>query len=265
VIRGYVVAQEGVFKDRRGEFDVMALNAIVKLANASPNGLKSRLAHPDLSNDGIGKLLGRVKNCRLDTITVRESQGSLKTDAIAVVRGDLHIDPSSHKAPSGDIGEYVLTLAESDPDAMSSSLVLTADQEYRVDGRGLRLKDDQGEELPPLWNPKTLHASDVVDTGDAVDGILSEQLDAEGLPDGVVRMASKLMAEQFDGKPRDFVKEHCSAWLDRYLDRVYGPAEIESVGNAEVSPVAEEADLAASESPKRDYATEIRLKRFVGK
>ena len=71
VIRGVIIAQQGAFKSEgRGEFDLDALTLIVDKVNTSPNGLKSRMAHPDESNDGIGKFLGRIKDARPDEITV---------------------------------------------------------------------------------------------------------------------------------------------------------------------------------------------------
>lgn len=229
IIRGVIIAQEGSFKSEgRGSFDLDALTIIGDKVNASPNGLKSRLAHPDESNDGIGKFLGRIKDARLEEITDRDSEGELKTDRIAVVRADLHLDPSSHSAPSGDIGGYIMDLAESDPDALSTSLVLQADKLYRLGADDRPLRDDEGHEVPPQWIPTHLHALDVVDTGDAVDGMLSAHIDIDALPNGVVHRAEELMGRQFAGKPREFVREHCEAWLDRYLSRRYGDEVLES-------------------------------------
>lgn len=223
IIRGVIIAQEGPFKSEgRGEFDLDALTVIADKVNASPNGLKSRLAHPDESNDGIGKFLGRIKDATLEEIGTREAEGELKTDRIAVVRADLHIDPSSHTAPGGDLGAYLMDLAESDSDAMSTSLVLQVEQEFRLDDQGRLLRDDDGNEIPPLWHPTHLHALDIVDTGDAVDGMLSAGIDLEALPNGVVHRADQLMGKQFAGKSREFVREHCEAWLERYLTRQFG-------------------------------------------
>jgi DNA-binding ferritin-like protein len=225
VIRGFIVAQEGPFKSEgRGEFDKQALQTILELIKASPNGLKSRLAHPDESNDGIGKLLGRLKDPWLDMLTVRESEGAQKTDPVACVRGDLWINPAAHKA-SFDMADWLMTAAESDPDAISSSLVLSTEREYRIDAKGVPLTDAEGNELPPLWRPTALHAADVVDTGDAVDGLLSAQLTPERLeeiPNGVVFAGAKMLDKQFAGKPRAFVADRCQAFLRRYLDRRYG-------------------------------------------
>jgi len=222
VIRGYVVAQEGPFKSEgRGEFDKQALREIVRLMKAAPNGLKVRFAHPSLSSDGIGRLLGRARSPRLDKISTRESKGELLTNEITVVRADLHFDASARITPSGDLTEYVMTLAESDPDAFSSSLVVMKEEEYRIDKRGRPATDKEGNELPPLWRPLKLHASDVVDTGDAVDGFLSSAF--AGLPDRIVRQAAALVDEQFPNADRDELRTRLTGWLDRYLELRFGP------------------------------------------
>lgn len=248
IVHGYIVAQEGPFKSEgRGEFDKDALREIVRLMSAAPNGVKSRFSHPDMSSDGIGTFLGRARDPWIDTITLRDSEGELRTDPIECVRADLHLDPSAHKSPKGDLAEYVMTLAESDPDAVSSSLVIRADQEYRIETDGRPKRDADGNELPPLWRPTKIHASDWVCTGDAVDGVLSQQLDMEGLPDGVVRKAAELMDRQFAGKDRAFVESRCIAWLGRYLDRRYGAAEPDCDGPADDADPGATVGIAANQ------------------
>src|SRR4051812_26748106 len=101
IIHGYVLAQEGPFKSEgRGEFDKQSIADIVRLAADHSNGLKSRFTHPSLSEDGLGKFLGRTKNIRVDGTKAR---------------GDLHLDPTSFNTPSGNLGGYVMDLAKSDP------------------------------------------------------------------------------------------------------------------------------------------------------
>lgn len=266
MIRGMICAQEGPFKSEgRGEFNRDGLTEIIRLIAAAPNGLKCRFTHPDMSNDGLGKFLGRVRNPRLDFIERRESRGQLKADRIACVRADLHLDPSSHDTPHGDLGKYVLDLAASDSDAMSSSLVIEPEEEYRVNPDGTAQRDAEGNYLPPLWHPIALHAVDIVDTGDAVDGLLSAKLDFDGLPDGVVRQAARLMQRQFAGKPRAFVRDRCLAWLDRYLDRTYGleeAVESETTKPPETTETEEEtaentAGHADVESPENTYSSAV--------
>lgn len=213
VIHGYVLAERGPFKSAgRGEFDDDGLRQIVALAKAKPAGLKSRFTHPSLSDDGLGKFLGRSKNVRMDGPRVR---------------GDLHLSAASHTSPSGDLGKYVMDLAESDPGAFGSSLVLEADEKMRLDAKGHPLADADGEPLPPLWYPKVLHASDVVDEGDAVhNGFLSsaslDALDLDNLPDAVQRQGWAMLDRVFAGSDRGVIEARCLAYLNRYLSQKFG-------------------------------------------
>lgn len=251
IVLGYVVAQGEPFKTLgRGEFDKNALKEIVKLMKAAPNGLKVRFQHPTESDDGLGKFLGRARNPRLDTITERDSEGRRKDDEIAVVRADLHFDSTSLEEPVGGgrpLGDYVMALAESDPDAFSTSLTLTVELEYRIDKKGRPLKDEEGNELPPLWRPQALHSSDVVDTGDAVDGFLSSSVD--GVAGGLVHQGVRLLDRQFKNKSAAFVRERCIAWLDRYLDYRYGECDDEPL---DLDGLGVKAPQPAPPGPKPD-------------
>jgi hypothetical protein len=115
--------------------------------------------------------------------------------------------------PNGNLGEYVMDLAEEDSEALGASLVLTTEQETRLDDRGRPLKGDDGEDLPPLWRPKRLHAVDVVDTGDATRSFLSADL-----PDDIVRQGAALLDRQFGGCEPDVIHARCAAWMARYME-----------------------------------------------
>lgn len=233
IIRGVVLAQEGPFVDGRGEFDKKSLRSIVQIAKASPNGLKSRFAHPDESGDGIGRLVGRVKNPRIDTLGPRERDSKQVTEPVQAVRGDLHITPMALESPPNGggmpYGEYVMGLAETDPGALSSSLVIGDDleEEFRLDKHDRRKLDDNGHELPPIWRPNSIHASDIVDRGAAVDSFLSAGLEVGNLPNRVLWQAAHLLDAQFADQPRDVVDARCRAWLDRYLSNRFGEAQAE--------------------------------------
>ena len=107
-------------------------------------------------------------------------------------------------------------------------MVIATDYEYRINADGTRMRDTQGEQLPPLWRPTRLMSADVVAVGDAVDGLLSHGLAVDSLPDAVLHRGVELLDKQFSGKPRAFVEGHCQAFLHRYLDRRYGLAAGES-------------------------------------
>lgn len=225
VLRGYVVAQEGPFKSHgRGEFDKAALEAIVALGNAKGKGLRSRFTHPNESNDGLGKFLGRARDLRMGHAT--DERTGRRVNA---VRADLHFDPTALDTPPNGgkpLGLYVMELAESDPGAISSSIVVQADEEFRLKKDGSLETDKDGKELPPLWRPKVLHASDIVDVGDAVDGLLSAGVDIDGLPLAAIWKAEEMLGSVFDGQPRDVIKARLTAYLDRYLDSKFGEEEV---------------------------------------
>jgi hypothetical protein len=216
VIYGVRVAELGAFKSRRGQFDDEALLEIARIGSEQEKGLKSRLAHPTLSDDGIGKFLGRLKVFR----RVED-----------LVRADLYLDPSSFDTPNGDLGSYVMDLADSDPDAFGMSLVL---QSTKLDPKTRKPIDELDEDewhdfqkakQPPIWMPTSLHACDVVDSGDATSAFLATSIDTEALPDTLVRQGSALLDQAFAGKSRAEVAARCQGWLTKYLDGRYGPEE----------------------------------------
>lgn len=209
VLRGYVVAQLGAFKSRRGQFTEESLARIKQLMDrAEPAGLKSRFTHPSMSDDGLGTFLGRSHAAVIDGNKVR---------------ADLHFDATASRTPKGDLAGYVLDLADSDPDALSSSLVLRSEKVQVLDERGRPKVDDTGEEIPPVWLPTHLHASDIVDTGDAVDGLLSAGVDVGGLPLSALWYGAELLDGVFPHDcPRDVVEARLAAWVERYLALRYG-------------------------------------------
>lgn len=205
LIRGYVVAEKGPFLDGRGEFNDNSLSKVVELGNSGKQGLKVRFTHPNSSNDGLGTYLGRAKEFRLD--------GDL-------VRADLHFGKTARKTPRhGDLADYVMSLAEEDPDAFSSSLVLQSDKKYRRDEDGDMLRDDNGEPLPPIWIPTKLHASDVVDTGAAVKSFLSTD---NAQP---AELATEYLDELFSGQDREYCESHLRDFATRYLTNKFGEEE----------------------------------------
>ena len=170
---------------------------------------------------------------------------------VLVARGDMHIDATALDTPPDGgkpLGLYVMDLAESDPDMFGTSLVLQVNQELRRDAKGNPLKDDAGNELPPLWIPTKLHASDVVDEGDATNAFLSADILA-GLPDAIVRQGCELLDAQFSGQTRSVIQSRLSAFVDRYLNLRFGDPE-ESIG--ETTVVTQQFEILEADAPQGD-------------
>jgi hypothetical protein len=251
VIHGVILAEEGPFKDKRGEFDRAAIRKAVTLAKDKPSGLKARFTHPTLSSDGLGKFLGRYHDVRSDTVlreVGRAADGKPLMKERLVARGDLYLDKTALEAPPDGgkpLGLYVMDLAESDSDAFGASLVLQKDEALRLDSKGRPLTDEAGEELPPLWIPTVLHACDVVDDGDATHSFLSADILA-GLPDAIVRQGCELLDAQFNGQERSVIAARLSAFMDRYLSHRFGePEQVEPETTVETvgAPITDEGLL----------------------
>ena len=151
VIHGVAVMTAGNVKDSRGwKIDQITLDQIVAAGNAHDNlGLKSRFGHPNMSGNALGTFLGRAKNFYRDG------------DA---ARADLYISKTAYNTPEGDLASYVFGLAEKDPEAFGTSVVLG---EYALESKlnpdGSKQQDGQGNNLPPMLRVQTLMAVDVVD------------------------------------------------------------------------------------------------------
>jgi hypothetical protein len=200
VIYGYAVMRKGFVKDSRGwEIDDNTLETLVKLGNASKIGIKSRFGHPEMSSSALGTFLGRAHNFRNDN---------------DIVRADLYIDSSAYNTPKGNLGQYVLDLAESDPDAFGTSVVMGGvELEYKIEKDGSKKKDAKGKDLPPALRFKALMASDVVDEGAATDGMFEYE-------DGVQYSAqATLILDRFMKLPN--AEEKLYGFLDRYFSKDY--------------------------------------------
>ncbi|MDD5736673.1 MAG: hypothetical protein PHH20_00085 [Candidatus Omnitrophica bacterium] len=190
IIEGFAVVTKGVTHDERGEFDDIALDSVVEFGNQAKAGIKSRFGHPNMSNTALGTFLGRVRNFRRDG---------------DIVRGDLHIDPTAHETPDGDLAGYVMNLAESDPQAFGSSMVIHWDEEFRDE------KTKDGKDMPPFIRVKKLMSVDVVDDPAANNGLFGMPFFSES-----VRPSAEMTAflDRFFNQPE--AVEKVISFLERY-------------------------------------------------
>lgn len=111
----------------------MVKQTVDKVNGTGDSGLKVRFTHPGLSSDGLGKLTARAKNARLSKD---------KNKAFA----DLHIVESSRDTPDGDLGGYVMTLAEKDGDTFGTSIVFFSDEEAEAEFENDHLEEVEVED-----------------------------------------------------------------------------------------------------------------------
>jgi len=166
-IRGVIIAEEGRFRTAdRGEFDAAGIRKIVALGNAKQGGLMSRLSHPTSDKDHIFSLLGRVKRFTEDVV-MRDGSPRL------AARGDLVFGGYAFKTPHGDLASHVMNIIEEDPEGLGMSLSIKPEKVFRRDNRSRSAKDENGNQLPPLWNPLEIDAVDVVGRGEATRSMLA--------------------------------------------------------------------------------------------
>ena len=168
-IKGFSVISIGEALGHDLEIDKTTLEQVVEHGNKAKFGIKSRFGHPNMSNTAFGTFLGRVKNFELEDDKL--------------VRADLYIDQTAMKPPPNGggtpLGEYTMSLAESDPAAFGSSIVFELERAVRLNEDGTRKKDKAGNELLPLARVKTLYGADIVDepaTGDELFEFFSDSV-----------------------------------------------------------------------------------------
>ena len=118
LIRTVAVLTRGEALGHFAWIDLTMLGQVADAVNAQAKGVKVRFTHPSLSGDGLGKYLGRLKNARLDGDRVL---------------GDLHLAQAAHRTPDGDLAEYVMDMAEVDPDAFGMSIAFEPDYQAERD------------------------------------------------------------------------------------------------------------------------------------
>jgi len=148
IIRDVIVAGEGVAEGHGFELDATSLRMLESLSGRNARGIKSRLSHPTACLDAMGSYLGRLKDWR--------QQGD-------TTRADLHLDPTAFTSPKGDLGTYVMDLAESDPEAFGVSVVVMAKTEDAKHADGTFRLGADGKPVK-VMRPFRLGAADVVDS-----------------------------------------------------------------------------------------------------
>lgn len=150
-------------------------------------GLKARVDHPSSCFSSMGSQLGRFKNFK-------------KSGNKAVA--DLHISDFTKHAPGGDMGKWLLAVAEEDPDQLGFSIVFEQAEAEEFSAGEDDDPDDICFNLPHARLGK-LFGADIVDEAAANDGMFSIQ-----------------------GRP-DYLKEQVTYWAEEnpeMLNQILAPA-----------------------------------------
>jgi hypothetical protein len=225
-INGVKVMQLGKVNDSRPwVVDEQTLAQVVEFGNAPNKGMKARFTHPSMSNDGFGKYLGRWTNFR--------------TEGDAAY-ADLQIADSAFDTPSGDLGTYIMDLAEEDPQAfgVSAATRLAAVMDEPL---------PKGADTVPL-RLDGLNAVDFVDEPAATRGGLFDMTSPSGLP----ALTSWIVETHFsDREPKEVVERMCS-FLSKHYGRDVMSDVLADAGKGDAAP-ATEASAALSLDAAKPY------------
>jgi hypothetical protein len=244
VISGANLMQLGDINDSRPwTVDEGTLANAQELMSRGNNGSKARFTHPNMSADGMGSFLGRWKNVRIEG------------DKLV---GDLHLADQAFKSPQGDLGTYVMDMAEEDPDMFGISLA-TKINDAEMEKLRLEKKSADSE-----WNGRTplrfraVHAADVVDEPAATrGGFFSAEVDNRNLP----AQATMLLDAYFSDAEPEVVTARINGFLATYFQSKglkmseHKPAE----KTAESTPI----DLAAERKAAADLARQEERERVT--
>lgn len=141
VIRGFAVITRGEALGHGAWIDDEFLRQ-TSAALAGSDGMRVRFTHPGMSSDGLGRKLGRA------VFAGRDGD---------IVRADLHFSKTSHTTPEGDLAEYVMSLADEDPEQFGASIVYEYDYHAEREHWHAHVNPETGEfESPDPLNKKNL-------------------------------------------------------------------------------------------------------------
>lgn len=151
IIKDIILCQTGEAKGHDLFINDGFIDKVVSLGNEIKPGIKARFGHPNICSTALGTYLGRYKNFR-------------KEDNKAVA--DLFLDSTSKKSPNGNLYDYVLDLAESNPDMFGASIAFKAGKADK------KLETIDGKEVEKSYaSIVKLHACDLVDDPAATEGL----------------------------------------------------------------------------------------------
>lgn len=113
VLRNVAVTQVGEALGHGVQLDRQFVAETVALGQTFAKGVKVRFGHPTASGSAIGDYLGRATNFRVDS------------QNLDVARCDIFLDEIANESPRGRLKDYVLQMAERNPDMFGASIVFT--------------------------------------------------------------------------------------------------------------------------------------------
>lgn len=268
IIRGVSIITRGEALGHRSWIDATTLQQVADSINAAgTKGVKSRFTHPGMSGDGLGSMLGHA----IGPAEVRGNQ----------VIADVHLSKSSHTAPQGDIGAYVMDLAEESPESFGTSIVFMHDRAAEdafadenqaevesEDGKGRKRKGYEFRSPDPdnvnhyrHVRLKSLRAVDAVDEPAAnPSGLFTEKIPQQA--DALLSYALGLSSERPECSTFGVDADRASAFVARFLEARGLELREKQMASEKTAPTPEAPKSEAAPAVTREsFAAE--LKRYT--
>lgn len=213
ILYGVIMCQVGEAKGHDVHLEQEFIDAGIAYAQKyhGDKGMKARFGHPGMSNETLGTEMGRFKNFRV-------------VDDKMVA--DLHLYKSANLSPTQPgMRDWMLSMAEEDPEAIMCSIVFTVDHYYQYDGDGKKIKiwyyTEDGDwvtansQMKVYVALKELMFCDIVDQGAATDKLFSEDLNSDKF--------AVIATQFFNEYPQieEFIQEHPEKIFD-FLSQRFG-------------------------------------------
>lgn len=145
----------GVSLDSEFVYDVCELGQA-----KGTHGVKVRFGHPNMSSTALGTFLGRAKNFRSDG---------------GITRADLFLSNEAKETPHGNLHDYIVGMAQNEPDVFGVSIVFDPGDRYQRADDGEKVSDpaEWDDDAPVFVSIAKLHAADLVDDPAANAGLFS--------------------------------------------------------------------------------------------
>lgn len=243
---------------RNWTVDAETLSQAAKFMSQGNNGTKARYTHPNMSSDGMGSFLGRWKNAKVDGDTLR---------------GDLHVAEAAFNSPQGDLGTYVLDLAEEDPEAFGVSLATKLDWDNLDEFESAQYEERRqarknNEALPELkkWPMRFtgIRAGDVVDEPAATRGgfFSLTDVDNRNLP----AQATALLDSYFSDAEPDVVTARINGFLATYFQskgKIVTTSTVDPPATTPAPVTQPQVDLSAERKAAADLAVKAERERIT--
>lgn len=147
ILSKVLIAQTGEVKSHYEIIDQITLEQIQQLGNAKEKGVKARFGHPNMCTTSFGTYIGRFKNFQVED-----------NSAYA----DLYLDSVCKDSPSGNLYNYILSMAINNPDMFGASIAFTPGKSDVKEGHDY-----------PLTRITELLATDLVDDPAATNSLFA--------------------------------------------------------------------------------------------